>query len=137
MSAGFRSFLLKLMGCIKVDRNISDIEAIRSAVSVIKKGHTLAIFPQGRIEKADEVSDIKSGAVLIALQSGAPIIPVYSKPPESKLSRRVVVVGEPIYCSEFCKKKFPSVADIENLSALLLEKINVCREVYEKTEKGE
>lgn len=137
MSKGFRSFMLKLMGCIKVDRNISDIEAIRSAVSVIKKGHALAIFPQGRIEKEDSVSDIKSGAVLIALQSGAPIVPVYSKPPKSKLSRRVVVVGEPFHCSDYCKKKFPSVADIENLSALLLEKINECREVYENTAKGE
>lgn len=137
MSKGFRSLLLRGIGCIKVDRYISDIEAIRNAVSVIKKGHTLAIFPQGRIEKQDGITDIKSGAVLIALQSGAPIIPVYSIPPKSKLSRRTVVVGEPIYCSEYCKKKFPSVADIENLSALLLEKINDCRQVYEQTAKGE
>ncbi|MBO5401805.1 MAG: 1-acyl-sn-glycerol-3-phosphate acyltransferase [Clostridia bacterium] len=135
MAKGFLSFMLKLMGCIKVDRNISDIEAIRSAVSVIKNGHTLAVFPQGRIEKTEEVADIKSGAVLIALQSGAPIIPVYSRPPASKFSRRTVVVGEPICCSDYCKKKFPSVTDINNISSILLEKINECRDAYEKGEK--
>ncbi len=137
MAKSVRAFFLKLMGCIKIDRGISDIDAVRKAVSVIKDGHTLAIFPQGRIEKEDGVSDIKSGAVLIALQSGAPIIPVYSRPPLKKSKRRLYVVGEPFYASEYCKKKFPSVSDINNISEQLLEKINGCRAVYEKITQGE
>lgn len=137
MSGGFRTVLLKLMGCIKVDRNISDIEAIRNSVNVIKNGHTLAIFPQGHIERKQEISSIKSGAVLIALQSGAPIIPVYSRKPKKWFCRRTLVIGEPFYCFEYCKKKFPSVADIEKLSAILLEKINECRIVFDNTVTGE
>lgn len=137
MSGGLKTVLLKLMGCIKVDRNISDIEAIRNSVNVIKKGHTLAIFPQGHIERENEISSIKSGAVLIALQSGAPIIPVYSKKPKKWFFRRTLVIGEPFYCNDYCKKKFPSVTDIDSLSALLLEKINECRAVYESRATGE
>lgn len=137
MSKGLLSLLLRLMGCIKIDRGISDIDAVRKSVSVIKDGHTLAIFPQGRIEKEDGVSDIKSGAVLIALQSGAPIIPVYSRPPLKKSKKRVYVIGNPFYANEYCKKKFPSVSDINNISEQLLEKINECRAVYEKITQGE
>ncbi len=137
MSKPARAFLLKLMGCIKIDRGISDIDAVRKAVSVIKDGHTLAVFPQGRIEKEDGVSDIKSGAVFIALQSGAPIVPVYSKPPLKKSKKRLFVVGEPFYASECCKKKFPSVSDINSISEHLSEKINECRAVYEKITQGE
>ncbi len=136
MSKGILSFLLKLMGCIKIDRGISDIEAVRKSVSVIKNGHVLAIFPQGRIEREDGMSDIKSGAVLIALQSGAPIIPVYSRP-SAGMRKRLYVVGDPFYPADHCKKKFPSVGDINNVSALLLEKINACREVYVQALKGE
>lgn len=137
MCGGIKTLLLRLMGCIKVDRNISDIEAIRNSVNIIKNCHTLAIFPQGHIEREQEISSIKSGAVLIALQSGAPIIPVYSKKPDKWYKRRVLVIGEPFYCKEYCNKMFPSVADIENLSALLLEKINECRAVYESKAVGE
>lgn len=137
MCGGIKTLLLRLMGCIKVDRNISDIEAIRASVEVIKKGHTLAIFPQGHIDRDNEISSIKSGAVLIALQSGAPIIPVYSRKPAKRFQRRTLVIGKPFYCAEHCKKKFPSVADIENLSAMLLERINECRDVFDSTVKGE
>ncbi len=135
MNGGIKTILLKLMGCIRVDRNVSDIDAMRSSVETIKNGHTVAIFPQGHIEA--ELSSIKSGAVLIALQSGAPIIPVYSRKPKKWFQRRTLVIGEPFYCSEYCKKKFPSMADIDNLSALLLEKINECRTVFDNTVAGE
>lgn len=137
MCGGIKTVLLKLMGCIRVDRNISDIDAVRSSVDVIKKGHTLAIFPQGHIERDEGISSIKSGAVLIALQSGAPIIPVYSGKPKKWFRRRTLVIGEPFYCTDYCKKKFPSVADINNLSAILLEKINECRAVFDSMATGE
>ena len=39
MGNKLKSFLLRGCGCIGIDRNISDIEGIRKAVDVMKRGH--------------------------------------------------------------------------------------------------
>lgn len=137
MSGGAKSFFLRLMGCIKIDRNISDIDGLRKALDVLRDDRVLAVFPQGHIEEDSNVSDIKSGAVLLASQSGAPIVPVYSGKSKGVFKKRVFVIGDPFFCSDYCKKKFLSVSDMKMLSEVLADKINQCRRVYETTVKGE
>lgn len=122
----FIEFLLKGMGCIKIDRDISDINAIRKCTDVLKEGRLLGMFPQGAINRDGEMDKIKSGAVLIALQAGVPIVPMFCAPKKHWWSRKVVVIGEPINCRDYCQKKFPSLADMENLSNILLEKMTEC-----------
>lgn len=126
------AFLLRGAGCIKIDRNISDIEAIRKAVSVLKDGRLLAVFPQGGIHDTGSVSEIKAGAILLAVQAGVPIIPSYSQKPKHRLHRRTMVIGEAIDPKALCGKKLPSMADIDKISAVLIERIEQCREQYEK-----
>ncbi len=127
-------FLLKGAGCISIDRDQSDINAIRKCVDVLKDGKYLAIFPQGSIQDNDEISKIKSGAVLIALQAGVPIIPMYTAKRKHWWNRTLLVIGDPLDCKEICPKKFPSVADLEELSSKLLEKMEECKKVYEQAE---
>ncbi|MBQ3230994.1 MAG: 1-acyl-sn-glycerol-3-phosphate acyltransferase [Clostridia bacterium] len=126
------STLLRGVGCIKIDRNISDIEAIRKAASVLKDGRILTIFPQGGIKDAGSVAQIKAGAVLLALQTDVPIIPSYSQKTNHWWQRRRIVIGDAIDPKALCAKKMPSMADINNISATLLERIEECREQYEK-----
>lgn len=126
------STLLRGVGCIKIDRNISDIEAIRKAASVLKDGRVLTIFPQGGIKDAGSVAQIKAGAVLLALQTDVPIIPSYSQKTKHWWQRRRIVIGDAIDPKALCAKKIPSMADINNISATLLERIEECREQYEK-----
>ena len=121
-----RSFLLKGAGAIRIDRNAADIEAIRKSVDVLKKGHLLAIFPQGQLSGAEEIQSVKSGAVLIALQAGVPIIPMYICPKDHWYSRRKVIVGEPLDPKAYIEKKFPSTADIDRVSQKLVEAMNQC-----------
>ncbi len=125
------AWLLRGAGCIKIDRNISDIEAIRKAVSVLKEGRCLAMFPQGGISREDEFSQIKSGAVLIALQAGVPILPLYSTRKNIPWYRSTtVVIGEPLDCQSYCKKKMPALHEIEEASAELLKRLEDCRKTY-------
>lgn len=133
MADPVRAILLKGIGCIRIDREISDIDAIRKCVAVLKEGKCLAVFPQGGIHREGEIEQIKSGAVLIAMQAGVPLLPVYSNKREHWWQRRRIVIGDPFDCREYCDKKFPGVADINRLSELLLEKMEACEKTYEQT----
>ena len=127
MNKPVRNRLIAGMGGIAIDRNIADMEAIRTAVGRMKEGHLLTIFPQGRLFKEQEdISSIKSGAVLMALQAGVPIYPIHIYPKEKWYKTRVVVIGEPLDPRALCAKKIPSTADIERISQVLLEEMNRC-----------
>jgi 1-acyl-sn-glycerol-3-phosphate acyltransferase len=77
MSGFLKRTLLSGLGAIRIDRNIADMEAIRRCVELLKEGHVVSVFPQGQITKTREVADVKHGAVLMALQAGVPVIPMY------------------------------------------------------------
>ena len=126
MQGKLRTWLLKGVGAIKIDRKSTDIEAIRRSVEVLKKGHLLAVFPQGGIAGNEQIKTVKSGAVLIALQAGVPIIPMHICPKKSWYSRRVVIVGNPVDPKSYIKNKFPSTADIEKVTQVLMEEMNHC-----------
>lgn len=124
--------LLGGMGCIKIDRNISDIEAIRKSVNVLKNGKLLAMFPEGGIHRDGEVDTVKSGAALIALQAKVPILPVYSEKRKHWYQRRLVVIGEAFDPKELCERKIPSLKEMENISLKIKDCLNDCQDTYEK-----
>ena len=126
MQGKLRTWLLKGVGAIRIDRNTADVEAIRNSVNVLKEGHLLAVFPQGGITAGEEVQSLKSGAVLIALQAGVPIVPMHIYPRKHWYSRRVVVIGNEVDPRKIIQKKFPSTADIEKVSGVLMEEMNRC-----------
>lgn len=126
MAKPLRRRLMSGMGAIRIDRNIADMEAIRKAVDRMKEGHLLAVFPEGQLTQTNEVTTIKAGSVLMALQAGVPIYPMHIYRREKWYKSRVVVIGEPIYPQELCTRKIPSTADIENISAILMEEMNKC-----------
>lgn len=126
MKGKLRTWLLRGVGAIKIDRNGTDIEAIRNSVNVLKKGHVLAVFPQGGIFAEDQITSMKSGAVLIAMQAGVPIVPMHICPKKHWYSRRVVIIGDPVDPKDYTKSKFPSTKDIEQVSQVLMREMNHC-----------
>lgn len=126
MDGSLKSKLMAGMGAIRIDRNIVDMEAIRRCVGLLKEGHVLGVFPQGQITKTQEVSNVKHGTVLMALQAGVPIIPMHIEPQRKWYKGRNVVIGEPIDPKTICTKKIPSTADIQKLSDILAAEINRC-----------
>ena len=96
------SFLISSF-LIYVDRGKSDIGAIKSSISCLKEGDKLILFPEGRRVSEEEQSQAKTGAALIALKSGVPIVPVYvtkGKKPMFSFKRVDVVFGEPYYADK-------------------------------------
>ena len=138
MDPPVRGFLLRGAGCIKIDRNISDIDAVRKSLASIKKGRPLLIFPQGHIHRDGSADDVKSGFVLIAAKYDTPIIPVYTFKRKHWYNRTTVVIGDEIKCSDcFNNKKMPSMADIAAVTEALEQSLKACKETYLKIiEKG-
>lgn len=136
MQGKLRSLLLKGMGCIKIERRVADIEAIKRSVNLLKEGRVLSVFPQGGIVHDNSMEQLKSGTVLMAIQSKAPIIPTYICKREHWYCRQTVVVGNTIYPDKLCTKKIPSTADIENITEKLKEEMKLCKK-YGTGEKDE
>ena len=133
MKNKFLSLLLRGMGCIKIDRNISDIEAVGKSVAVLRDGRCLVVFPQGGIEQ--QLEQVKAGAALIALQAGVPILPFYSAPRKHWWQRRIAVVGELIDPKALLSRAIPSMEDLKNISDKLLSEIEKCKQTFEGVQK--
>ncbi|MBE6681660.1 MAG: 1-acyl-sn-glycerol-3-phosphate acyltransferase [Ruminococcaceae bacterium] len=123
--------LLKAMGCIEIDRNICDMEAIRKTISLLKEGHTVTIFPQGGINREDEMQGIKSGAILMAMQAKVPVIPLYIHNRDSSDKRNCVVIGNPV-TEHISDSGMPSMNDIEKATQKVFDSMMECRSLYEK-----
>ena len=86
---------LRSIGMIPVDRGNADISAIKTALGILKNKGIIGIFPEGTRVKAEEGSQAKTGAVMLASRTGVPILPVWM-PRKKRLFHKVeLVVGEP------------------------------------------
>ena len=132
MGRGISSALMRGMGCIKIDRTIADVEAMRTGTEIVKGGHLLAIFAQGQIQRSGNFETFKAGAVLLAVKAGVPIIPVYLSQREHWWQRKVVVIGDSFDPKEKCQKKFPSMQDIDAMTEELLLEMKQLKAVCEK-----
>ena len=61
---------------IWIDRDIADFTAIRKASEVLTQGWVLGIAPEGTRSKTGQMQEGKPGTIMLALKSGAPIVPV-------------------------------------------------------------
>lgn len=92
--------LIKWLGGFPVDRGAGDLAAVRLSLSILKEGNVMGIFPQGtRTWKGGKA--FQSGAAMIALKSGAAVVPVYIDG-RARLFRRVnLTFGAPMDLSAY------------------------------------
>ena len=104
----FDNKLLKLLitalGAIPVDRGGADIAAIRASMKALKDGDCLLVFPQGTRSKDNTPTPMLSGASMIALRGGAPVIPCYIDGPYRAFRHIEIRFGKPIDFSDFGRR---------------------------------
>ncbi len=66
--------LMRGMHHINVDRNNGSASFV-AALRALRSGEVVGIFPEGTISTSFEIKELKSGAVRLAMGSGAPVIP--------------------------------------------------------------
>ena len=67
--------LMKGMGHLSVDR-AAGAGSIEVATEHLRAGELVGIFPEATVSRAFEIKDLKTGAVRIAENSGAPLLPL-------------------------------------------------------------
>lgn len=84
--------IFRHLGAFPVARGKGDTAAIDTAVQIVKSGGALVIFPEGTRSKTGSLLKLKSGAVLIASQSGGDLLPCAVKKGKRSLWRRIIYV---------------------------------------------
>jgi 1-acyl-sn-glycerol-3-phosphate acyltransferase len=97
----FRKFF-EFIGSFPVDREGGGRSAIRAALAFLAEGWALGIFPEGTHRGAGAFRGAKSGVVVLALRSGARVLPVHVGKLPGPLSRLrgrrlEIFVGEPLH----------------------------------------
>lgn len=112
-------WLYHLFGLIPVRRFEADLSALRKAQQALKAGHMLGMFPEGTRSAGRGLKEGEPGTAVIALRSGAPILPVGIWGTENvklprDLFRRTSIsirVGEPYYLAATRRPSKQQVAE--------------------------
>lgn len=118
-------WLLDHMGLmIWVKRGKSDIHAIKSALKALKSDKKLIIFPEGT--RHDELGEGKDGAAMMAIRSGAMILPVYVPAKKRLFRATTIVIGEPY--QPFTEDRKAGPEDYHKATGVIMEKIAALEE---------
>jgi 1-acyl-sn-glycerol-3-phosphate acyltransferase len=69
-------WFLNCMGAFPVRRGESDEESVATALALLENGQAVVIFPEGTRIRAGSLATPKLGVGRLALQSGAPVVPI-------------------------------------------------------------
>ncbi len=124
---GPKRFLFRGFRCIPIDREDFSLASLRQIADTAASGRIVSLFPEGHVTRdADSTAAFKSGAVLMAMQSGRPIVPVYIRPPKRFPERLLIAVGEPVR-AEAPGGGRPNMRQIGEISQRMREKEEALR----------
>ena len=69
-------FLIAGFGSFPVRRGTADRKAIKRAIELLEEGRVICLFPEGTRSPDGRLQEPELGASLIALRTGAPVVPV-------------------------------------------------------------
>lgn len=117
----FKRWLFRQFHCIPIDRENFSMGSLRRITDELKEGHLVTMFPEGHVNAGGDIAPFKSGMILLSLQSGCPIIPIYIRPPKRLFERLIAAVGEPVDVRALYGQR-PSLRDIDAAAETLREK---------------
>lgn len=126
MRVPFIGWILGRAGVFGVDRDTTDVKAVRTALRFLKEGDKLLMFPEGtRVHEGEDVQ-AKVGAALFATRTGVPLLPVYIQRKKRRFRRNTVVIGEPYY-PEYEGRK-PTSDELEVIAQDLMDRVKALGE---------
>jgi 1-acyl-sn-glycerol-3-phosphate acyltransferase len=134
------NWFIKSMGAFPVDRKGGDVGAIKKAISMLKEGECIGIFPQGtRIPYVNpRETEVKDGVGMIATRAGVGVIPVFIKNKSGKLKafrRNDVIIGKYISPEELAFPELSGKEKYKAISEYIFDKVCALGEGWEGTKK--
>lgn len=113
---------MKWIHCVFIDRSNprEGLKAINEGIENVKKGHSMAIFPEGTRSKADKMGEFKKGSMRLAVKSHAPIVPVTidgsyklleGNNYKIKPTRVIVTIHDPVSIEDFGEREQGKLAE--------------------------
>ncbi len=123
----FARFLFGIGG-IYVNRDVYDFSFIGESIQVLDQGGTVGVFPEGRLPVNGKPFPFKSSIVYLALNSNAPIVPIYTDGNYGLFRRARVVIGTPIDLHTICQTNKPDLEEMTRLTEFLQQKTYALKE---------
>jgi 1-acyl-sn-glycerol-3-phosphate acyltransferase len=117
-------FVLRRVYAFPVRRGKADKTAIRTALDTLRNGGILGLFPEGTRNKTGELLPPQPGIALIALKSGAIVLPVAIAGPYRLLRKVRVKIGKPLLLTE-CDEQLARAGQLEHVAGLIMAEIRL------------
>ncbi|UAL54791.1 MULTISPECIES: lysophospholipid acyltransferase family protein [Metabacillus] len=111
--------IVRKVGSFPVKRGMSDREALRNGLNVLKDGGVLGLFPEGTRSKDGQLGKGLAGAGFFALRSNALVVPCAVIGTYKPFNKVKVFFGEPINLDPLRERK----ATAEEATELIMSKI--------------
>lgn len=128
------AWLIRSLNAFPVDRNGTDVKAIKTALSILKDNKVLLLFPEGtRMKESEQTDDdAKDGMTMLAHRSKVPIVPA-AIVGNYKIFRTVrVAFGKPVYLEQYYETKL----DSDTMHKISGEVLSEIRKIREETKKS-
>lgn len=111
-----------------VKRGMSDRDALRRAIKLLKEGEVVGLFPEGTRSKDGTLGKGFSGAGFFALRGEANVVPCAIIGPYKPFRRLKIVFGEAIDIGPYRERK----ASADEVTEVIMEHIAKLLEEYKK-----
>lgn len=101
----FFNYFFRKLNAVPIKRGTNDRQALREALTLLKEGKVLGLFPEGTRSKSGELGEGLSGIGFFALRSDAIVVPCVIIGPY-KIGRKLkIVFGSPVEITSLRESK--------------------------------
>ncbi|HEX5563508.1 MAG TPA: lysophospholipid acyltransferase family protein [Sporosarcina sp.] len=118
--------ILPKVNAFPVKRGMSDREAFRTALKLLRSGNVVGMFPEGTRSKTGELGKGLAGAGFFALKGDADVMPCAIIGPYKPFRTLRVVYGKPIAMAPFRESK----ASAEEVTEVIMNEIRALLEQH-------
>lgn len=118
--------ILPKVNAFPVKRGMSDREALRTALKILKSGEVVGLFPEGTRSTDGVLKKGLSGAGFFALRGNADVMPCAIIGPYKAFRKVKVVYGEPIRMEPFRERK----ASVDEVTEAIMSSIQKILDDY-------
>ncbi|MBZ5202286.1 1-acyl-sn-glycerol-3-phosphate acyltransferase [Planomicrobium chinense] len=120
--------ILPKVNAFPVKRGMSDREALRTALKVLKSGEVVGLFPEGTRSTDGVLKKGLSGAGFFALRGNADVVPCAIIGPYKMFRKVRVVYGKPILMDPYRERK----ASADEVTEVIMSSIQEILDEYSK-----
>lgn len=125
-------FGMKFWGGIEANRVTRSMSFVTKSIRELKKDHLVQIFPEGHNTDDGTIKAFYPSYLVIAQKADVPIVPVITDGNYGAFKQAHLMIGEPIYLSDYLENKKMSREDIDRLNEIVRNKVLALREELDR-----